>query len=237
MQLPHAPEVPSALMADSLYPQVLAYMTGLGDLVDVEKILAQMEREAEWNDSPWGIYALSDEYGEDFFDLGNYGNGVWQMATGDWSALNLRLNQEMSFEESMSQVKKSIGGWREGVNDLWNVAGIAEQANGLPTITSHYGYWMTMWHVVFAASKQDIDMVEGVIAFEPVVEPPYKLPVLLAGTLGVLSSNDDGTSFEFSVTAGKDITLKELRVGDVVYDNRGGGAFTMTAGGESVKWE
>jgi len=222
------------LMADSLYPQVLSFANGLGNLVDDEKILQHLDREVEFGDSPYGIVLLTTNYGEDWTDLGNQGNGVWQMATGDWSALNLRMG-DRTFEDSMSQVEKSLKGWREGVNDLWNVAGISDQSSGLPTITSHYGYWMTMWHVVLQASGQDVDLVAGTLTFDVKVPIPFKLPVLMAGSIGTIES-EEGSEFTFTLTGGKKLTgLKKLAVGGVEYSN-GGDTFDFAVG-DAVTWQ
>ena len=41
--------------------------------------------------------------------------------------------------------------WRDTLHDTWNVAGImggiGYEAGGLPYFTSHYGYYMSSWHI------------------------------------------------------------------------------------------
>ena len=43
--------------------------------------------------------------------------------------------------------------WRTGLNEIWNVAGILSSGNytdrGAPWATSHYGYYMSSWHIIF----------------------------------------------------------------------------------------
>lgn len=43
------------------------------------------------------------------------------------------------------------------MNDQWNIAG-GKFSNGFPAITSHYGYHMTVWHVLLALNGQDADL-------------------------------------------------------------------------------
>ena len=43
--------------------------------------------------------------------------------------------------------------WRTGLNEIWNVAGLLASGNytdpNVPWDTSHYGYYMSSWHVLF----------------------------------------------------------------------------------------
>ena len=54
------------------------------------------------------------------------------------------------------------------MNDQWNIAG-GKFSNGYPAITSHYGYHMTVWHVLLALNGQDADLshfeVDGTVCF------------------------------------------------------------------------
>ena len=46
-------------------------------------------------------------------------------------------------------LQASVKAWSKVVADQWNTAGISD-TDGYPTITSHYGYHMTSWHVPLA---------------------------------------------------------------------------------------
>lgn len=59
-------------------------------------------------------------------------------------------------------VKESFDHWRTKLNEIWNVAGILSSGEytkvsnvspttddtELPFITSHYGYYMSSWHII-----------------------------------------------------------------------------------------
>ncbi|XP_032237936.2 uncharacterized protein LOC5512607 isoform X1 [Nematostella vectensis] len=55
----HAQPSTSALMADSLYGQVWAYTLGLGNLLDENKMASHLRKEAELNDTPFGLKVMS----------------------------------------------------------------------------------------------------------------------------------------------------------------------------------
>merc|ERR1711998_131027 len=111
---------------------------------------------------------------------------------------------------ALEQPKKSLTNWRDGLKDLWNVAGIADQSSGLPSITSHYGYFMTAWHLPLAISGQQADLPKGTLAFTPKIASPYSLPLLLPGVSGLLRSPKD-LSYEVELTVGS-LELASLEV-------------------------
>ena len=90
-------------------------------------------------------------------------------------------------------IHKTFDKWRSHLNDMWNVAGILTgnmYADSLPYITSHYGYFMSSWHLVMALSGQKANMTEMSISFEPKVDhPSYVLPVILPGVWGYLQTD------------------------------------------------
>ncbi len=64
-------------------------------------------------------------------------------------------------DEAINVVKESFDQWRTELNEIWNVAGILSSGNytnypgvsytsddTLPYITSHYGYYMSSWHII-----------------------------------------------------------------------------------------
>ena len=71
-----------------------------------------------------------------------------------------------------------------------------------------------MWHVVLATSGQESDLSSsgggGVLQFNPVVEEPWKLPVLLVGTIGTIESFDD--RYSLTVNAGKTVKISTLSI-------------------------
>lgn len=131
----------TALMSDTFYAQVLAYSSGLGDLLlNPQRLDQHNNATAHYNDSPFGFIIQTGRYPpSDWHD-----NSLWQMASPNWGSLMLHRGADVDL--ALSQPAKSLGLWRDGLHDLWNVAGVAGGVGlpqyGLPYITSHYGYAM-----------------------------------------------------------------------------------------------
>lgn len=213
----------SSLMVDTFYPQVLAFTNGLGSLVtDLNKLQAHLRTEAEWNDGPYGLVVESTGYGR------TLSHGVWQMGSPDWATLNINIGG-MPVDEALAQPKKSLENWRTRMKDLWNIAGVADQTTGLASLTSHYGYFMTSWHVPLALSGQRANLPEGVLSFDPKVEAPWKLPMLLPGVVGSVAGSETHC-FTLVLTVGF-LELSYLRVSDCVH----AGPAKLQVG-EPVKW-
>jgi non-lysosomal glucosylceramidase len=211
----------SSLMVDTFYPQVLSYSLGLGALVTESRLLAHQRTEAEWNDSPLGLIALSTGEGTELSD------GVWQMGSPNWATLNLHLGT--SVQEALSQPKKSLENWRSILRDLWNVPGVADQESGLPSVTSHYGYYMSAWHLLLALAGQQADLPNSNLAFLPKLDVPFSVPLLLPGVVGLVHGAADG-HFEVQLSAGE-LQLQSLSVAGCAHP----GVAQLTAG-KSVTW-
>ena len=103
---------------------------------------------------------------------------------------------------------KAIDYWRSVVHDQWNVVGIigglGYGADGMPYITSHFGYFMSSWHMVMALSGQKANVTEKSLTFnprfDPHKDPPFVLPVLLPGVWGYLQNNPYRTATDLTVS-------------------------------------
>eukprot|EP00045_Choanoeca_perplexa_P015074 m.182287 g.182287 ORF g.182287 m.182287 type:complete len:987 (+) comp16883_c0_seq1:64-3024(+) len=212
--LPHYAAVQglnATIMADSMYPQVLAFNLGLGVLVSNSTRLDLHLKAVEANNTtPHGLAAITGG------TVGRTDNYLWQMASPDWASNQLRLHGAQAYPDAMALPESSLNLWREVLNDQWNVAGVAGP-DAMPAITSHYGYHMVQWHLVPAMSGQVAHLPNGTLTFNPVVASPYQLPVLLPGVVGRLSSvgQDDAVTYELCVSIGE-LALKHLAVGSVV---------------------
>lgn len=191
-------------------------------MAEETRVAAHLATEAEWNDSPFGLVVESTGQGK------SLSKGVWQMGSNDCAVLNIRLGK-ISIEDSLKQPEKSLGNWRSRLRDLWNIAGVADQNTGLPSVTSHYGYFMTAWHIPLALSGQQADLPNGVLAFVPRVTAPYALPVLLPGKVGLLSASSG--VFTLELTAGN-IDLLQLTVDHCSH----AGPVSLRAG-QKVEWK
>ena len=72
---------------------------------------------------------------------------------------------------------KAYGRWSSVFHDIWNVpgilGGIGYGADGQSFITSHYGYYMSSWHLVMGLSGQHANVTEKSLTFTPRLDPPY----------------------------------------------------------------
>jgi len=212
----------TSIMVDTFYPQVLGYTLGLGPLVDEQKLQAHLDTELLWNDGPYGLIVKSTGAGAAKTD------GVWQMGSPNWASLNIHLGS-YAVMSALKQPAKSLKNWRDNLKDLWNVAGVADQNTGLPSITSHYGYHMSAWHLPIAISGQQADLPNGYLSFAPKVASPYSLPLLLPGIVGLLRSPKD-LYFEVELSVGL-ITLSSLRVHNCEHHG-----FSQLIVGRVVSW-
>ena len=136
------------------------------------------------------------------------------MLNHDHVALSLHMLDDPILDNNhltqlLSPSEKSVKAWSKVVADQWNTAGISD-TDGYPTITSHYGYHMTSWHVPLALIGLNASLASNSLSFKPKIVSPFTLPFYLsAGILGTLSANE--TSFTLKLTAGA-LTLKDLRV-------------------------
>ena len=151
-------------------------------------------------------------------------------------------------ELALSVAQKALDYWRSVVNDQWNVAGLIggyhtpeDGGSGQPYMTSHYGFFMTAWHIVFALSGQNANMTEGSLTFAPKVSPPFLLPVMLPGVWGYLEAQefapkrpDAGyVQYTLGLNFGS-VTLKQLNISGCA--NPIVEPLTLRAD-ELVKWE
>lgn len=92
-------------------------------------------------------------------------------------------------------------------------------AEGQPWCTSHYGYYMSSWHLIFALSGQRFH--RGNLSLAPRQAEPYSLPVLVPRTVATISAqlthgeaatSKDTVRFTLRVHAGKPLTLTALDV-------------------------
>ena len=211
------------VFADSFYAQVLAYTSGLGDLLKQPERLDSHLRYV-WqqncvhtNDESGAIQpgclnglVIMTKRPVELTDL-----QVWEMATHNHVSLLLhrkrtqkRLGQQRqapspSLEDILGLSEGTGTSYSQRINDQWNVAGIKTN-DGFPSITSHYGYHMVAWHTPFAVTGQIVDLsgASKSVSFDPLFTTcvdggaGYAFPVLLPGVVGVLTchaSSDGGT--------------------------------------------
>ena len=137
--------------------------------------------------------------------------------------------------------KKTMDNVRSNINDQWNVpgilGGIGYELDGLPYFTSHYGFYMSAWHMVMALSGQKANMTAKSLVFEPKVGLPYVLPVILPGAWGQLEAMTDTpthenkhtkTTYTVSLNFGS-LNLEHLQVGKCRYSHEGTHAVKLSS--------
>ena len=131
-------------------------------------------------------------------------------------------HQLQETSKALEVIGKPFEQWHSVLHDQWNVAGIlggiTYGADGLPFITSHYGYFMSSWHIVMALSGQIANMTEKSLTFAPRLDPPYSLPIFLPAVwghlqAGVSTSSSSGVPYTVSLEFGS-LELTQLAVLD-----------------------
>jgi len=78
-------------------------------------------------------------------------NAIWMLGNPNWATLNLHLSASPTpgdINRFLGVAEVALNRWRSEINDLWNIAGImggiGYRADGLPWITSHYGFFYVL---------------------------------------------------------------------------------------------
>lgn len=223
------------VFADAFYGQVLAYTLGLGDLLahperlDTHLANAWTANCVHNNASgavvpgcPNGLVIMTGRITPP--RLGGAGTltdlQVWEMATYDHVALLLHRGK-VDPAAAITLAEGTGTSYSQRVNDQWNIAGI-KMNDGMPSITSHYGYHMTSWHTVFALSGQAADLSDpkgATLSFSPRVPcarkgDGYAYPFLLPGVVGSVDCEvtPSGRHHTLSVYAGT-LRVDRLNIG------------------------
>ena len=167
------------------------------------------------------------------------------MGNPNWAALKLHLGADPG--KCLSVAEKTLDRWRSVNTDQWNVAGLmgglGYGADGQPWATSHYGYYMSSWHILFALTGQQANLPRGTLTFDPKVTAPYRYPVLLPGILGSIVAEKaseetassvgggNGVKYTLTLTYGR-LKLTLLSVSGVKYPSE----TVSIAAGDSVSW-
>eukprot|EP01064_Diplonema_japonicum_P031942 TRINITY_DN5885_c0_g3_i1.p1 TRINITY_DN5885_c0_g3~~TRINITY_DN5885_c0_g3_i1.p1 ORF type:complete len:905 (+),score=206.99 TRINITY_DN5885_c0_g3_i1:218-2932(+) len=218
-----------AIMSDSFYGQVLAHSVGLGDIVDTTRLGRHLDTEGKMNYDPFGLKILTNR------TTGNSvtENDIWLMAPADHGALRLAINHG-TVEEALEVVSRPYLRFTQGINDVWNACGIMRgnytAFPGSNYITSHYGYYMTIWHTMLRMSGQNIDRHAGVVSFSPAdTTDDFVLPVFLPSLVGSLSRS--GSVMKLCITTG-DLQWTTLNLWGKTYNT----AAKSLSGGSCVNW-
>jgi non-lysosomal glucosylceramidase len=223
----------NAIMADCTYANVLADTLGLSPLTTDAQINSHLRVVLRENDSPYGFIVQTGRY-PSIHDHGDNDNSLWMMANPDWATLALWRGFDPN--EALAVARKTLDWWRTELKDMWNVVavggGINTSSSGQPLANSHYGYHMTMWHMIPALVGQFYDAPSKTLQFAPKMPAPFELPVLVPGTALTLSASTDG-KYELKLLTGVPLQLDRLAVGNASAP----GLPRLLSPGDAVQWE
>ena len=245
-----------AIMTDALYGQVVATTHGLGWLADTSYLIKLLNAELRYNSNAFGLTVVTGRHepppiAKNVRPSLRYMAGltadlqddaVWLGAAPDWSYLMLLLGT-VDVPTALEPTRKQSENWRSRLNDLWNIAGLSttdsadwrgSAQGGQPLCTSHYGFALVNYYLVYALSNQVTDVARGKLTFAPLYPCPFRLPVMLMDVEGSVSCVGSGgrNVYTLDVAFGA-LTLPAggLAVNGVAYTK----AVALT-GGQSVTW-
>ena len=182
-------------------------------------------------------YMNDDRVGGDGQD-----DAVWMGAAPTWSCLALALGAAGpaggNVTAALEPTRWELENYRTRLMSLWDLTGLSttndwgsDAANGQPFCTSHYGFMLTDYYLMYALSGQQTNLPAGTLTFAPVYACPFNLPFGLVGGEGTLSCDAVGTH-TLSLAFGT-LTLPTggLSVNGKAYDQA-----VDLVGGQEVSW-
>lgn len=231
----------NAVMADSLYGAMIASHLGLGFLTPPEQLSAHLRAEMTHNFDPAGFVSITGRVtpppGGQKPDDGK----LWQQAGPDWSTIALQLGftagPASNLTDALDPARRQLDNWRTRLHNIWNLAGLTtattsdEITSALPYCTAHYGFALTLYWILPALLGQKLDLPSGTLTFTPLMNCPFRLPVLAAGLEATLTCDAVG-GFTLEVAFGAlALPAGGLSAGGRVY----AGAVDLGQG-DSVSW-
>lgn len=179
-------ETKTQLFTDSLYGQMLSHHFLDGEFtVDKGYIEQHLDYEWEQNQDLYGMRVLSSPIQED---------SIWMNGPPTWSYLQLALGK-LSTEEAYEPFKRMSENFRTRLHDQWNLRALThtqtegtELEHGQPREQGHYGFMLTDLYLIPLLSGQNVDLSKGMLALNPMYEPPYILPVMISMMEGQLTA-------------------------------------------------
>lgn len=188
----------NATMSDSLYGISIAHSLGLGILWNSSaELLSHLQYEAKTNLDDFGLKVLVGR--EEPAPILGLDTSHWGMAGPTFSYVSLAAGSK-DIDGALNPTRLFMDNYRSRVNDQWNLAGLTTSANwtfrehdnGQSWCTSHYGMPLTHYYAHYALSGLQINLPSGNVTINPVYPAPFVVPLLLAGTTGVVSKDRTG---------------------------------------------
>ena len=236
-----------ALMSDVLWGQVLAFTLGLGPVVDARNISSQLLQQRRRNFTPVGLRILTGRdirrcEGDGCSCTAHDDDTVRMMTNANHGTLMMRTCQLLPAEVGSEICNHSLALEVASMpyihhnyknHDQWNTPGIlyGEDGNfpGQPIMSSHYGWYITIWHTLLATSGQLADLPRGLLTFMPAISPPLVLPFFLPGVVGQIGWSVQDS---FNLT----VHLGHLRVRRLSINGHNAPENVSLGAGEAIHW-
>ena len=169
-------------------------------------------------------------------------DSVWMGGAPTWSCLALALGAAGpaagNITAALEPTRRELENYRTRLASMWDLTGLSTtddwgpDANGQPFCTSHYGFMLTDYYILYAMSGQQLSIPAGTLTFAPLVPCPFSLPWAARGREGTLSCAPSGT-YTLSLAFGAELALPAggLSVSGKAYAQ----ALALQAGG-TVSW-
>lgn len=166
----------------------------------------------------------------------------WMGAGPDWSYLAVTLGTQgptgTNLTAALDPAYRSMENWRSRLHDLWNIAGLTstgdwgdENSNGQPWITSHYGFLLVDYYLIFALNGQQTDIPNGKLSFNPVYACPFNLPLMMLGTIGTIECTNTNQYTVFIAFGSLQLPANGLSINGNSYNQP-----VNLINGQSVTW-
>ena len=169
-------------------------------------------------------------------------DAVWMGSGPTWSCLALALGADgpagTNVTAALEPSRWILSNYRDRLRMMWDLTGLSttadwggEDSNGQPFCTSHYGFMLTDYYLIYALSGQQTNIPAGKLSFAPLYAAPYTVPFAFMGTEGTLAVSASGTKTLKVAFGSLTLPAGGLSVSGSAYPN----SVSLTAG-QSVSW-
>lgn len=139
-------------------------------------------------------------------------DAVWMGAAPTWSSLSLQLGTNgpsgTNITDALWPTQRELANYRTRLNSMWDLTGLSttddwgsDNANGQPFCTSHYGFMLTDYYLIYMLNGQQTNLPNGTLTFTPLYSCPFNLPWAMVGREGNIVCDTNG-QYTFSIAFG-----------------------------------
>lgn len=166
----------------------------------------------------------------------------WMGAGPTWSSLAIRLGSQgpvgTNITLGLEPTHRTLANYRTRLNSMWDLTGLSttsdwgtDNDNGQPFCTSHYGFMLTDYYLIYILNGQLTNLPNGTLSFTPVYACPFALPFAMVGREGNIGCDSTGT-YTLSLGFGTlNLPANGLSINNKPYPNT-----VNLIAGQSVSW-